>query len=122
MAGTEETQRQYDLAQSACAVIARQYVDSGYCCAIDDAVFPSWPEVGYGKWRAALGPVQHRLIVLLPSFDKVLERNRARSGISRLKESTLRIIYDNDDRVARSFRYGCDRQQRPDHRGNRGGA
>ena len=91
----EETQRQYDLAQSACAVIARQYVESGYCCAIDDAVFPNWPEVGHGKWQAALVPIQHRFIVLLPSLDRVLERNRGRSGISRLKESTLRIIYDN---------------------------
>ena len=91
---TEETQRQYDLAQTACSVIAREYVESGYCCAIAAAVFPSWPEVGYGRWQAALAPIQHKLIALLPSFDKVLERNRARSGISRLKESTLRIIYD----------------------------
>ena len=90
----EETQRQYDLAQTACSVIARQYVEGGYCCAIDDAVFPNWPEVGHGRWQAALAPIQHRLIVLLPSFDKVLERNRARSGTSRLKEPTLRIIYD----------------------------
>ena len=75
-------------------MVAREYVESGYCCAIDDAVFPNWPEVGYGRWQAALAPTQHRLIALLPSFDKVLERNRARSGISRLKESTLRIIYD----------------------------
>ena len=90
----EETQRQYDLAQTACSMVAREYVESGYCCAIDDAVFPDWPEVGYGKWQAVLAPIQHKLIALLPSFDKVLERNRARSGISRLKESTLRIIYD----------------------------
>ncbi len=90
----EETQRQYDLAQSACSVVAREYVGSGYCCAIDDAVFPDWPEVGHGKWQAALGPTRHRLIVLLPSFDKVLERNRARSGSSRLKESTVGMIYD----------------------------
>ena len=91
----EETQRQYDLAQAACSMVARQYVESGYCCVIDDAVFPNWPEVGYGKWQAALAPVRHRLIVLLPSFDKVLERNRVRLGSSRLKESTLRIIYDS---------------------------
>ena len=90
----EETQRQYDLAQSACAVMARQYVESGYRCAIDDAVFPDWPEVGYGKWQTALAPVQPRLLVLLPSLDRALERNRARSGSSRLKESTVRMIYD----------------------------
>ena len=90
----DETQRQYDLAQTACAAMARQYVESGYLCAIDDAVFPDWPEVGYGKWQAALAPVQPRLFVLLPSLDKVLERNRARSGCSRLKESTVRMIYD----------------------------
>ena len=89
-----ETQRQGDLAQTACSMVAREYVESGYCCAIDDAVFPNWPEVGYGRWQAVLGPIQHRLIVLLPSFDKVLERNRARSGNSHLKEPTLRIIYD----------------------------
>ena len=91
----EETQRQYDLAQIACSMIAREYVDSGYCCAIDDAVFPNWPDVGYVRWQTVLAPVQHKLIVLLPSFDKVLERNGARSGRSRLMESTLRIIYDD---------------------------
>ena len=63
-----ETQRQYDLAQTACSEVAREYVESGYCCAIDDAVFPNWPEVGYGRWQAVLGPIQHRLIVLLPSL------------------------------------------------------
>ena len=90
----EETQRQYDLAQVACAGVARKYGEGGYWCAIDDAVFPDWPEVGYGKWQAVLAPIQSRLVVLLPSLDRVLERNGIRSDRSRLKESTVRMIYD----------------------------
>ena len=85
-----ETQRQYDLAQTACSMVAREYVESGYCCAIDDAV-PIGQKSDMAGGRLVLGPM---LIVLLPSFDKVLERNRARSGNSHLKEPTLRITYD----------------------------
>ena len=58
-------------------------------------MFPNWPDVGYGKWQTLLAPIQYKLIVLLPSFEKVLERNGARPGSSRLMESTLRIIYDD---------------------------
>ena len=91
----EETQRQYDLAQSPCSIMVHQYVGGGYCCVIDDAVFPNWPDVGHGRWEAALGNIQHKLVVLLPSFKRVVERNRSRTGIVRVKEATLQIIYDD---------------------------
>ena len=74
--------------------MAHRYVESGYCCAIHDAVFPEWPVVGHGRWEAALSPVQHKLVVWLPSFQRIIERNRSRTGRARLKESTLKTIYD----------------------------
>lgn len=90
----EETQMQYDLALGVCSMMTHEYVGGGYCCAIDDAVFPDWPDVGHGRWEAALGPIQHKLVVLLPIFERVVERNRTRTGRAHLKESTLQIIYD----------------------------
>ena len=58
-------------------------------------MFPNWPDVGHGRWEAALGPIQQKLVVLLPSFERVVERNRTRTGRAHLNESTLQIMYDD---------------------------
>ena len=76
-------------------MMTHEYVGGGYCCAIDVAVVPNWPDVGHGRWEAALGPIQQKLMVLLPSFERVVERNRTRTGRAHLNESTLQIMYDD---------------------------
>jgi predicted kinase len=95
---TPEMWRQLALARDACAQIAKLYVASGFCCVIDDAVFPRWPEAGLDAWVQALRPLSCRLAVVLPRFDVIVGRNRVRTGHRRLREETLRVIYDEMQR------------------------
>lgn len=89
-----ETGRQLALARAAIADVARRYLDAGYCCVIDDAVFPDWPEVSLQLWEDELAGIALRPLVLLPSLDAILQRNQLRAGARRLEESMLRVIYE----------------------------
>lgn len=89
-----ETGRQLALARAAIADVAPRYLDSGYCCVIDDAVFPDWPEVSLQRWQDELAGARLRPIVLLPSFDAILQRNQLRTGARLLDGSMLRVIYE----------------------------
>jgi adenylate kinase family enzyme len=92
----EETQAQYDLARELCATIARRYVDSGITCAVDDAIFPAWAEVGYERWDQALADAPHALVVLLPRLEVARRRNESgHDGHRRLRADTMRMIYDD---------------------------
>ena len=91
---SSETERQYEIARAACASLTRLYAGHGLKCAIDDAIFPSWPEVSYGPWRAALGNLPHTVVILLPRFDKIVERNLQRFDHAPLPADMLRTIYD----------------------------
>jgi AAA domain len=92
----EETHAQYDLARDLCAKIARRYVASGIGCAIDDAIFPEWPAVGYDGWHRALADVPHALVVLLPRLDAARRRSEAgHEGHRRLRPETVQMIYDD---------------------------
>src|ERR1051326_2810103 len=51
---TAETGRQLALAQSACVATARIYVEAGFLCVIDDAIFPDWPEAYLPMWEEKL--------------------------------------------------------------------
>jgi len=85
---------QLDLARSGCALLARLYRSRGYGCVIDDVIFPVWPPAAYEHWQRALDDLPHRLVVLLPRFEVLVERNAARAGHRRLQERTLRQIYE----------------------------
>ena len=90
----EEVQRQYALARVLCAQMARRYVEARISCAIDDAIFPEWPAVGYEAWRNALSGVPHVLVVLFADLPLLLERNeRDRRGHRRLLPETMEMIY-----------------------------
>jgi hypothetical protein len=91
---TPEMWRQLAIARRGCAMLAKLYAEHGFLCAIDDAIFPDWEPAGYERWQTELAPLQHRLVVLLPRLEAILERNRARSGHRRLREETLRVIYE----------------------------
>lgn len=91
----DESQWQYELARSNCALLARRYLEHGVTCVIDDAIFPAWQAVGYEGWARDLGDLPHALVVLLPSWEAVLERHRERGVASRLPEPMLRTIYDD---------------------------
>ncbi|MGW3957686.1 AAA family ATPase, partial [Streptomyces sp. NPDC004752] len=85
---------QYVLARRCTALCVREYVREGYTCVIDDAVFPDWPAVSLEGWRSALGDLTVTVVVLMPSFEVLAERNENRSGHRRLSHETLKVIYD----------------------------
>ena len=91
----DETQRQLDLARSSVAYVAKNYTSAGFDIVIDDAVFPNWSEVGIDRWKEALSPIEIKLIVLLPSWNEVSDRNASRPDERRLRDKTLRTIYDD---------------------------
>lgn len=91
---TPEMWRQLDLARQGCALLAHLYVAAGFLCVIDDAIFPAWEPADYERWSEALGLLPHLLVVLLPRFEVLLGRNTGRRGHRRLREETLRVIYD----------------------------
>jgi predicted kinase len=91
---TPEMWRQLALAREGCARVAALYVANGFRCVIDDAIFPRWPEAGLDAWREVLHPLPTRLVVLLPRFEVLQQRNRARTGHRRLRDETLRVIDD----------------------------
>lgn len=91
---TPETARQLDIARAHCADMARRYVTAGFHCVIDDAIFPLWGAADYAHWQAELGETPHIVVVLLPTYDVVAERNASRQGRRLLEPAMLRTIYD----------------------------
>ncbi len=91
---TPEAARQHRIARSLCADMARRYVAEDFSCVIDDAIFPLWEEVDDSAWRNVLGDTPTYLIVLLPTYETVAERNALRSGRRLLEHPMLRTIYD----------------------------
>jgi hypothetical protein len=74
--------------------MARRYVAEGISCVIDDAIFPLWEQVSYAGWRRLLAETPHSLVILLPTYEAVAERNARRDGRRLLAQAMLRTIYD----------------------------
>ena len=91
---TAEAQRQYELARTACCVLARLYIAAGFNCVVNDVIFPRWRQVSYEAWRPDLKGIPHQMVVLLPDFASLPDRNRGRRGHRKLTATTLRTIYD----------------------------
>ncbi len=90
----DEAERQLVLARQGCAFLARQYAQAGFLCIIDDAIFPGWESANYGGWEELLAGVPYYLVVLLPKFEYLIERNQHRTGNRLLSEAMLRTIYE----------------------------
>ena len=91
----DEAQRQLDLARSNMAAVAMNYLSSDIQVVIDDAVFPNWEAVGLDGWNEALPGIDIDLVVLMPDWSVVLERNAGRDDQRRVPEDILRVIYDD---------------------------
>ncbi len=87
------TEQQLILARQGCATLALNYVNAGFHCIIDDAIFPEWESVSYNAWDRLLLAVPHYLIVLLPKFEVLVERNQLRTGHHLLSDAMLYTIY-----------------------------
>ncbi len=91
---TLKTARQLGIARANCGDMARRYVAAGFNCAIDDAIFPQWGAADYAGWQEALGDIPHVVVVLLPTYEVIAERNARRHGRRLLAPAMLRAIYD----------------------------
>jgi len=91
----DEAQRQLDIARTNVAVVATKFVESGISCVIDDAVFPNWDPVGLEQWKHAFEPIGIDLVVLLPQWGVISDRNAARNETDRIPQEMLRKIYDD---------------------------
>ena len=91
----DEAQRQLDLARSNMAAATMNYLSADIQVVIDDAVFPKWDSAGIDGWNKALSGVAINLVVLMPDWSVVLERNSGRDGQRFVPEDVLRIIYDD---------------------------
>jgi chloramphenicol 3-O-phosphotransferase len=89
----DEANRQYKLAQAACAAVARIYYTNGFNCIIDDAIFPNWPDVSLASWQNALSPLPVELIILTANIEILGKRNEERTSTRRfLSLDQLQII------------------------------
>lgn len=92
---TQEAAEQHDLARCLVGDMARRYAERRIRLIVDDAIFPDWEAVGEERWRNALQGVSYTLLVVLPSFEAICERNGLREGHRRLREETLQTIYND---------------------------
>ena len=66
---------QYDASVAASCALVREFVESGYDVAVDDAVDPE----GFERhWSPRLGDVACSVVVVRPSLEAVLERGAER--------------------------------------------
>lgn len=94
MGWSDEARRQFDLAQDLAVLQARRYLAEGFSCLIEDAMFPGEQRASYCRWRDKLDGVEHRLVILLPSLEKCLSRNRLRDGDKRLPDTLVKRFHD----------------------------
>jgi len=73
---TEEANRQFNLARAAAAAMARIYLEAGFAVAIDDTI----PIHKADAMLAPLAEWSPIRILLVPTVEKCLERNRTRTG------------------------------------------
>ena len=89
-----EPGRQYRLTRGSAALLARRFIGAGFRCVIDDAIFPDWPEADYPGWQRELEGIPHRLVVLLPSLDVVIQRDGERPPDSQVGLKFVKIIHE----------------------------
>ena len=90
---TAEHGRQYRLARGSVALLARRFIEAGFRCVIDDAIFPEWTEADYPGWSRELEGLSHRLVVLLPSLDVVIKRDGERPPPRQVGLKFVKIIH-----------------------------
>jgi len=89
---TADVIEQVQLARSIARDAATRYAELGYLAVVDDIVSPSEPHLGPDHWIVA--GVRTQFLVLFPSWEQVVERNRARMGFRLLAKPHLRAVYD----------------------------
>lgn len=87
---SEETKRQWEVSIPICVDIMKRYNQFGINCMLD--IFA--PPNEFEEWQKLIGDTSYKLIVLLPSQEETVKRNRGRSERSRLKDKKIQINHD----------------------------
>lgn len=96
---TEETTRQFTLARKSAARMAAEYGDEGFAAVIDDVV----REEDMDQYVRHLGGRPLAKVVLIPSLDVALARNRSRTN----KAFDTGVLEPGARRLYRSIVEGC---------------
>jgi predicted kinase len=84
---TDETARQFELAENAACDVARRYIEAGFDVVIDHCRnLKTWDELA----RARLDDLNPLKVVLIPSLEENLARNHARTN----KDFDPRVLDD----------------------------
>ena len=89
-----ECREQLVLARGSIAMLARRFRDSGMRCVVDDAVFPEWIESDYAGWKRELDGLSHQLVVLLPTLEATLARDKERPSSRQVGHDLVETIYE----------------------------
>lgn len=99
---SEETRRQFELAQDLAVLQARRYCAESFNCVIDDAMLPGVKTHRYEHWAEKLADLPHQLVILLPPLDVCHGRNRERAARQRLPDELVaRFHRDSQGWLAR---------------------
>ena len=96
---TGETALQFELARRTAARAAADYADSGFAVVIDDVV----READMPQFLPHLGRRTMRKVVLLPSLDEAMRRNRERTN----KTFSTQVLETVTRRLFSTLREGC---------------
>lgn len=92
---SEEHGRQHGITLDGAAALVANFLKNSISVVIDDVVFPNWPPSGLPAWRDRLAEIDLNMVVLMPSWEVIVQRNSVRSGVDNLPEKMLRKIYDD---------------------------
>lgn len=92
---TDEVDRQHEITLDGSAGLVSNFLRNQISVVMDEVVFPAWPKSGLEAWERRLPGVELNMVVLMPSWEVIVNRNAQRSGRDDLPEPMLRKIYDD---------------------------
>jgi hypothetical protein len=84
-----ETAWQWELARRVAIAGAREYLQSGVGCVIDDGLLPNHPVICYERWQELVAELDHQVVILLPDLATCLARNARREPAKRLSAGLI---------------------------------
>ena len=102
---TQETERQWNIGTELCVAMARVYQKHGIDCIVDVYAPPTTTPAD--SWVDITAELELRRVILLPSLDVCMERNRQRNRRPLLSDEGMQKNYED-------FEW-CVRQAKPDH-------
>lgn len=92
---SDEHARQHGITLDGATALASSFLSGGISVVVDDVLFPHWPDSGIEAWTRRLPGAELNMVLLMPSWQTIVQRNAEREGLDNLPEQMLRKIYDN---------------------------